>query len=133
MPRRAAKPVRKPRPARVAKPAAARGMVASKRALEAAVSGEGPRPKYVLRLYVTGTTPASVRAIEQVRKICEEHLAGGYDLEVIDLYQLPALAKDEQIIAAPTLIKVLPAPLRRFIGDLTKLEHVLFGLDLRKA
>jgi circadian clock protein KaiB len=87
---------------------------------------------YVLRLYVTGTTPASTRAIEQVRAICEEHLHGRYELQVIDIYQMPTLAKDHQIIATPTLIKVLPAPLRRFIGDLSRAEKILFGLDLRE-
>lgn len=91
------------------------------------------RPKrYVLRLYVTGTTPASTRAILGVKSICEEHLAGQYELEVIDIHQLPALAKDHQIVATPTLVKVLPAPLRRFIGDLSKVERILFGLDLRE-
>ncbi len=89
--------------------------------------------RYLLRLYVTGTTPASQRAIERVRELCEQHLQGRYQLEVVDIYQLPALAKDEQIVAAPTLIKVLPAPLRRFIGDLSKIEKVLFGMDVRKA
>ncbi len=89
--------------------------------------------RYVLRLYVTGTTPASQRAIQRVREVCEKHLEGRYKLDVIDIYQLPSLAKDEQIIAAPTLIKVLPAPLRRFIGDLSKLERILFGLDVRKV
>ena len=88
--------------------------------------------RYLLRLYVTGTTPASRAAIERVRSICEEHLQGRYELEVFDIYQMPALAKDQQIIATPTLIKVLPAPLRRFIGDLSKAEKVLFGLDLRE-
>lgn len=92
---------------------------------------DGATARHVLRLYVTGTTPASTRAIERVQAICEEHLAGRYDLEVIDIYQLPALAKDDQIIATPTLIKVLPAPLRRFIGDLSRVENVLFGMDLR--
>jgi circadian clock protein KaiB len=87
--------------------------------------------RYLLRLYVTGTTPASQRAIERVRTICEEHLQGRYKLDVIDIYQLPALAKDEQIIATPTLIRVLPAPLRRFIGDLSKAEKILFGIDVR--
>lgn len=87
--------------------------------------------RYLLRLYVTGSTPASARAIERVRTICEEHLLGRYALEVIDVYQLPKLAKDEQIVAAPTLIKVLPPPLRRFIGDLSQAEKVLFGLDVR--
>jgi circadian clock protein KaiB len=89
--------------------------------------------RWVLKLYVTGTTPASQRAIARVREICEKHLLGRYQLEVVDIYQLPTLAKDDQIIAAPTLIKVLPAPLRRFIGDMTKAERVLFGLDVRKA
>ncbi len=88
--------------------------------------------RYVLRLYVTGTTPASRRAIAHVREICEEHLKGRYDLEVIDLYQLPSLARDEQIIAAPTLVKVLPLPLRRLIGDLSNSARVLFGMDLRE-
>lgn len=99
-----------------------------RRAPDGADAGAG---RYLLRLYVTGTTPASARAIERVQEACEEHLRGRYDLEVIDIYQLPALAKDEQIVATPTLIKVLPAPLRRFIGDLTRFENVLFGMDLR--
>jgi circadian clock protein KaiB len=86
----------------------------------------------LLRLYVTGNTPASQRAIERARQVCEEHLHGRYQLDVIDIYQLPALARDEQIIATPTLIKVLPAPLRRFIGDLSRIEKVLFGMDVRE-
>ncbi len=87
--------------------------------------------KYVLRLYVTGTTPKSVSAIRNIRKICDEHLKGAYDLEVIDIYQQPMLAKGEQIIAAPTLLKKLPLPLRRFIGDMSNTEQILLGLDLR--
>lgn len=87
---------------------------------------------YVLRLYVTGMTPRSSRAIATIKSICEEHLEGRYDLEVIDIYQCPHLARDEQIIATPTLVKKLPAPLRRFIGDLSDEERVLFGLDLRQ-
>ena len=89
--------------------------------------------RWVLKLYVTGTTPASQRAISRVRDICERYLQNRYQLDVIDIYQLPALAKDEQIIATPTLIKVLPAPLRRFIGDLTRAEKILFGMDVRKV
>lgn len=85
---------------------------------------------YLLRLYVTGTTPKSIRAIANIKKICEEHLKGRYDLKVIDLYQEPGLAKGEQIIAAPTLIKELPPPLRRIIGDLSSTERVLVGLDV---
>lgn len=88
---------------------------------------------YVLRLYVTGMTPRSTRAVENVRAICEQYLQGRYDLEVVDIYQQPTLAKGEQIIAAPTLIKKLPLPLRRVIGDLSSTEKVLLGLDLRPA
>lgn len=87
---------------------------------------------YVLRLYVSGTTPKSVQAIANIKKLCEEHLEGRYVLEVIDLYQQPHLAQDEQIIAAPTLIKKLPLPLRHIIGDMSKTERVLVGLGLRK-
>ena len=88
--------------------------------------------RHLLRLYVTGTTAGSTRAIQQVRRVCDESLAGRYDLEVIDIYQLPALAKNDQIIATPTLVKVLPAPLRRLIGDLSNLDRVLFGMDIRE-
>ena len=86
--------------------------------------------QYVLRLYITGMTTRAGRAIENVRAICEEHLAGRYELEVIDVYQQPALAKGEQIIAAPALIKKLPLPLRRIIGDMSNRDRVLVGLDL---
>jgi circadian clock protein KaiB len=89
--------------------------------------------KYILRLYVTGTTSRSVLAITNLKKICEEYLEGRYELEVIDLYQKPILAKDEQIIAAPTLIKKLPLPFRRIIGDMSNKEKVLLGLDLKKV
>jgi len=89
------------------------------------------RKTYTLRLYVTGMTQKSTRAISNIKKICEEHLKGRYDLQVIDIYQQPALAKGEQIIAAPTLIKKLPLPLRRFIGDMSNKEKILLGLDLR--
>jgi circadian clock protein KaiB len=88
---------------------------------------------YVLRLYVTGTTSQSTRAISNIRKICEEHLQGRYELEVVDIAQYPTLAIGEQIIAAPTLIKKLPLPLRRFIGDMSRTERILLGLDLREA
>jgi circadian clock protein KaiB len=85
----------------------------------------------VLRLYVTGTTARSTRAIANVRRICEEHLRNRYDLEVIDIYQQPMLAKGDQIIAAPTLVKHLPLPLRKLIGDMSDKDRVLMGLDLR--
>jgi circadian clock protein KaiB len=88
--------------------------------------------RYVLRLYVTGLTPRSLAAIEATKRTCEEFLQGRYDLDVIDLSKHPALATGEQIIAAPTLIKQLPKPLRRLVGDLSGQERVLLGLDLRR-
>src|SRR5205085_1747922 len=87
--------------------------------------------RYVLRLYVTGTTAKSIRAIENVRRICEEHLEGRYSLEVVDLYTHLPLARGDQIVAAPTLIKRLPAPLRQLIGDMSDEQKVLIGLDLK--
>ena len=87
--------------------------------------------KYLLRLYVSGTTPRSLTAVSNIKKICEEHLQGRYDLEVVDIYQQPTLAKGKQIIAAPTLIKKLPLPLRKFIGDMADQERILVGLDLK--
>lgn len=86
----------------------------------------------VLRLYVAGMTPRSVRAIANLTSVCEEYLPGRYNLEVIDIYQQTSLGKDEQIIAAPTLIKKLPLPVRKLIGDLSNKENVLIGLDIRK-
>jgi len=88
------------------------------------------QPRYVLRLFITGTTARSVRAIANLRRLCEERLCGEYDLEVVDLYQRPQAAKDCQIVAAPTLVKLLPLPLRRIIGDLADAQRVLAGLDL---
>lgn len=87
--------------------------------------------RYTLRLYVAGLTPRSQEAIRSVTAICEEHLAGRCDLEVIDIYQNPVLAQGEQIIAAPTLIKKLPLPLRKIIGNMADKEKILVGLDLR--
>jgi len=87
--------------------------------------------KYVLRLYVSGSTPKSALAVENIKRVCEQYLKGRYDLEVIDIYQQARLARDEQIVAAPTLIKRLPLPLRRLIGDLSNENKVLFGLDLK--
>jgi circadian clock protein KaiB len=87
--------------------------------------------RHVLRLYVAGVTPRSVQAIEMIKRICEENLQGRYELEVIDIHQQPALAKGDQIIAVPTLIRKLPAPLRTLIGDMSNEERVLVGLDLR--
>jgi len=85
---------------------------------------------YVLKLYVSGATPKSVQAIANIKRICEEHLERRYELEVIDIYQKPEMAKRDQIVALPTLVKKLPEPLRRIIGDLSDTERVLAGLDL---
>ena len=89
-----------------------------------------PKGEYVLRLYVTGVTSRSTRAIMNIREICEKYLKGRYQLEVVDIYQQPELAKDEQIIAAPTLIKSFPPPLRRFVGDLADTERIISGLGV---
>jgi circadian clock protein KaiB len=86
--------------------------------------------KYVLRLYVSGSTLKSALAVDNIKRICEQHLKNRYDLQVIDIYQQPNLARDEQIVAVPTLVKRLPPPLRRLIGDLSDLKKVLLGLDL---
>jgi len=102
----------------------------STKEFEKALALKGDR-EYILRLYVTGTTPKSVSAIRNIRKICGEYLKGRYDLEVIDIYQQPMLAEGEQIIATPTLLKKLPLPLRRFIGDMSNTERILLGLDFR--
>jgi circadian clock protein KaiB len=91
-------------------------------------NGRGRR--YVLRLYVTGTTLRSSRAIANIRALCDEYLTGHYDLEVVDIYQQPAAVAEEQIIAAPTLIKKSPKPLKRMVGDLSDREKVIVGLDL---
>ncbi len=88
---------------------------------------------YVLRLYITGSSPRAIRAIANIRAICEQHLNGRYDLEIVDISEHPTLAEGEQIIAAPTLIKKLPLPLRRFIGDMSATDRILVGLDLRKS
>ena len=101
-----------------------------KEKMEEALEAQGGK-NYVLRLYVAGLTPKSTLAVTNIKKICEEHLSGRYTLEVIDLYKRPALADGEQIIAAPTLLKKLPLPLRRFIGDMSNTEKIIVGLDLR--
>ena len=98
-------------------------------ALERAAAGQ-THVKYVLTLYVTGLRPRSQRAIENIRRLCEEHLAGRYELQIIDIYQQPALAQDAQIIAAPTLVKKLPPPLRQIIGDMSEDGRVLVALGI---
>ena len=99
--------------------------------LEAVLSNPSA-PRYVLRLYVVGMTPKSTRAIINVKAICEAHLRGRYELEVVDVYQQPMLAQGEQILAVPALVKKLPLPLRTLVGDLSNTERVLLGLDLRR-
>ena len=89
------------------------------------------RAKYILRLYVTGSSSRSLKAVQNLKKICEEHLPD-YDLEVIDIYKNPQAAREEQIIAAPTLVKKLPEPLRKFVGDLSNTQKILVGLDIYK-
>jgi circadian clock protein KaiB len=101
----------------------------STRAFEQAVKPAAR--KVILRLYIAGSSDRSTRAIQNAKEICEEHLAGTYELDVIDIFQQPRLAKDDQILAVPTLIKKLPLPLRRFIGDLSDRDVVLVGLDLK--
>ena len=88
---------------------------------------------WILRLYVAGQTPNSLAAFDNLKKICEEHLKGCYRIEVIDLLKNPQLAKDHQIIAVPTLIRKLPTPVKKIIGNLSDTERVLVGLDLRKV
>src|SRR4051794_1562584 len=87
--------------------------------------------KTLIKLYVTGQTPRSLAAIANLRRICDEELGGQYDLIVIDVLERPQLAEDEKILATPTVIKELPQPIRRIIGDLSDTERVLLGLDLR--
>ena len=109
------------------------GLEVHARPLEArlmAAGSDSPPATYVLRLYIAGTTARSMRAVEHVRGLCEAHLAGHYDLEVVDVYQQPELAAREQLFAAPTLVKKLPLPLRRLVGDMSNHERVLAGLDV---
>ena len=104
-------------------------------------AGQAPTPlppaalagteQWLLRLYVAGQTPRSVLAFANLRQICEEHLAGRYQIEIIDLQAQPELAREDQILAIPTLVRALPAPVRRLIGDLSHTERVLVGLDLK--
>ena len=90
------------------------------------------RAKYILRLYITGSSARSLKAVHNLKKLCEEHLPDDYELEVIDIYKDPNAAREEQIIAAPTLVKKLPEPLRKFVGDLSNTQKILVGLDIYK-
>ena len=99
---------------------------------EEALKGKAlKRAKYILRLYVTGSSGRSLRAVHNLKKICDEHLPD-YDLEIIDIYKDPAAAREEQIVAAPTLVKKLPVPIRKFVGDLSNTQKILVGLDIYK-
>ena len=91
-----------------------------------------PSELWALRLYVAGQTPRAIAALDNLKRICEEHLAGKYQIEVIDLLQNPQLARGDQILAVPTLVRKLPEPVRKIIGDLSNEERVLVGLDLRR-
>ena len=91
------------------------------------------RPLWELRLYVAGMTPTSIRAFENLKRLCEEHMHGAYKIQVVDLLERPLLACGDQIIAVPTLVRRLPTPVKKIIGDLSNTERVLVGLDLRPA
>ena len=94
--------------------------------------GAGSGEKWELRLYTAGQTPKSLAAFRNLKKVCEEHLPGQYNIEVIDLLANPRLAKDHQIVAIPTLVRKLPDPIRKIVGDLSDMERTLVGLDLRQ-
>jgi circadian clock protein KaiB len=98
--------------------------------IEVAKAEKNKKPKYALTLYITGNTPQSSRAVINLKRLCNEHLMGRHNLKVIDIYQQPQMAKEAQIIAAPTLIKKMPMPIRRFIGDMSNEERLLIGLDI---
>lgn len=102
-----------------------------KRARPARPKRKKPPIQYVLRLYVTGQTPRSVQSVENLKKLCEKYLKGRFKLEVVDIYQQPALAAEGQIIAAPTVIKLMPLPLRRLVGDFSDQNRVVLGLDIK--
>jgi circadian clock protein KaiB len=96
------------------------------------VRGSASEAKWELRLYTAGQTPKSLAAIKNLKKVCEEHLAGRYEIEIIDLLKNPRLAKDDQIVAIPTLVRKLPDPVRKIIGDLSDTERALVGLQLKQ-
>ncbi|UUX93278.1 circadian clock KaiB family protein [Methanoplanus endosymbiosus] len=104
---------------------------ATTRSFEEAIENIG-KGNFILTLYITGQTPGSQRAIRNIKKICDEELQGRYELEIIDIYQQPELAKNAELVAAPTLVKTLPAPIRRLVGDMSDRERVLAGLGLKK-
>lgn len=92
---------------------------------------EGSKEKFLLRLFVTGLSPKSLEAIDEVRKLCEEHLKGRYELQIVDVYKQPTAAKEDQVFAAPTLVRLLPQPVRKVVGDMTHTEKILAGLEIQ--
>jgi len=121
---------RKPGPAQDREPALDVGTERTLKEFEKLVA-DLAKPNYLFRLYVSGSTPRSAVAVTNVRRICEQYLRGHYELEVIDVYQQPAATKQAQIIAVPTLIKELPLPLQKFVGDMSNAERIVIGLNLR--
>lgn len=105
---------------------------ARKKTARTAAKASKSRKMYSLRLFITGQTPRSAASLRNLREVCDEFLEGRFQLEVIDLYRRPELAKEAQVVAAPTLIKKLPLPLRRLVGDLSNRNEVLLGLDLKE-
>jgi circadian clock protein KaiB len=105
------------------------GLAPSAQEFERAIA-EAPDARFVLRLYISGMTVRSRQAIDNIQKMCEEHLAGRYELEIIDVYQQPGMAKEGQVIAAPTLVKTLPLPLRRVIGDMGDQGRIMVVLGI---
>jgi circadian clock protein KaiB len=97
----------------------------------ATINAGAAEKKYLLRLYVAGQTPKSLAALSNLKKVCEQHLAGNYEIELIDLLKSPQLAAGDQILAVPTLVRRLPEPLKRIIGDLSNSDRVLVGLDIK--
>jgi circadian clock protein KaiB len=100
--------------------------------MNTATTGDDATGKWNLRLYTAGQSPKSLAALDNLKRVCEQHLAGRYSIEVIDLLKNPRLAKDDQIVAIPTLVRKLPEPLRRIVGDLSDTERTLVGLQLRQ-
>jgi circadian clock protein KaiB len=118
---------------RKTKRASSRKSSSRKREAKREAANSNGKELYVFRLYITGVTPRSTQAILNLKEICERYLSQRYTLEVVDIYQQPAQAREHQIIAAPTVIKHLPLPVRRFIGDMSKPERILISLNLSPA
>lgn len=100
---------------------------------EKALEGIKTGKTFMLKLYVAGATKRSSRAVENIRKFCEEHLKGRYELDIIDIYQQPELLERDQVVAAPTLIKMLPLPVRKLIGDMSDEEKIFIGLNIKRG